>query len=1153
MNNLIDYDDDYEEEIINPEDLEIIDEKHPLNKLDDLQLKSKAQELGIDLSKHPHYYSIFSSIVKKPLPEGWNKTIFNKTNEILYLNNNDSTIHNISPLEELAIEKYKDYIINFDLKTSINKNNNNELIENNNFNKGKSKLNPLKPKNLPSTIKDDTINFNNNVKNNQGEKFNIIKNKYDNENNECFSFKDINSNEYLIDKYNNENIVNNKKSNVDKIPTGINNNISKKLEESLSVENDYSNKELNLLSNKYSNINNEKNTFDSNLVNLKSININKKNDERKKSINKEQLFIRKSNYQDLKIEELENFNKSFRLKTVDKFENQYKEQKASKLINEKKHYNSMLISYKETMDNNINEFKLNKAKTFNNNLITLINKYKSIKEDELKKENENILNNYTAKIKHYTSKINNLKLEIKSTKENDDVNYNSIKSKLNVLNDFYEEKFKIDKKSLSLEYEKKFSIFKKQEEVNTMTNSNDNKQINNDMLNIVNKIESSNDIDLKINEIIDKFSLTLNENIKVEKDNIECELAMYSKEKIDKFKLDLKEEFDYKKDLLLNNIEKEIEDIFLSDNSLINNNSSINKINKSIKLNKNNNNSRNALNNSLLCNNTNKINTFNRTFNNISLLINNNELYKKNEEYISCKNNQTYEDLEAIKLNIEQIYTSNINQIIEESKEVDNSSKEEYFNEDSLLYSINNILNKLFITYKRCQNSADQYKQEINKGINNYKYYSSLLMIIINTLKTYFIETNLNDNLINCHIVDKKKLLFERYNNKSIENLYVILYNDIKLYSESYNQSILNNNKIESEVFVLKYSNFNKFDNFKFYNFFEKDTYKSIKEYYLKRLFNKENNSCSISNSNILLESSEFKNNKLKKEIYRLKNKSINLNNISMYNNSNSNNLYLDNFEILNKELLDDTVIKEMLNDCQNKIYNLNIEIENKLCLLNKEQKNLLSSKKDQLLLLSTYNILELNKINNKHSNNYLFNIESRLKNNLFLEVISKEAKNDLSFIELDFCKFKNNFSNYISNNNLINIDKCNMSKDNCVSLIKSFIIDNYLSKLNKLKEKVDNISAKDSNLENDVSEHTNCLNNISNLKENGFYVSEYRKSPTSIAYNSFKDTKFKDSSNKKIDLISYKNTLYNKTLDLSLYKTQNAIDINNGLYSKLK
>ena len=97
-----------EEEMIDPDDLDIIEDDRNINYEPTKQdLKTHAEELGIDISKYPEAVNFVYYALKTPLPENWKKAVIRDTREILYINLIDQTLHNLSPYDEEAQLKYK--------------------------------------------------------------------------------------------------------------------------------------------------------------------------------------------------------------------------------------------------------------------------------------------------------------------------------------------------------------------------------------------------------------------------------------------------------------------------------------------------------------------------------------------------------------------------------------------------------------------------------------------------------------------------------------------------------------------------------------------------------------------------------------------------------------------------------------------------------------------------------------------------------------------------------------------------------------------------------------------------------------------------------------------------------------------------------------
>lgn len=113
INNIPDYLKDQEEyeneeEMIDPEDLEILEDDYtPLYEPSPQELKEHAEILGIEIHKHPESINFVYSALKSKLPENWKKAVIKKTGELLFINMIDQTLHNLSPFDEEAQLKYK--------------------------------------------------------------------------------------------------------------------------------------------------------------------------------------------------------------------------------------------------------------------------------------------------------------------------------------------------------------------------------------------------------------------------------------------------------------------------------------------------------------------------------------------------------------------------------------------------------------------------------------------------------------------------------------------------------------------------------------------------------------------------------------------------------------------------------------------------------------------------------------------------------------------------------------------------------------------------------------------------------------------------------------------------------------------------------------
>ena len=78
---------DEEEEMIDPEDLEIIDEKFdPYYEPSKEELLMYAEDLGFDVKKHPDLINLAYTSMKTKLPNNWRKAMIKTTGEILFIN-----------------------------------------------------------------------------------------------------------------------------------------------------------------------------------------------------------------------------------------------------------------------------------------------------------------------------------------------------------------------------------------------------------------------------------------------------------------------------------------------------------------------------------------------------------------------------------------------------------------------------------------------------------------------------------------------------------------------------------------------------------------------------------------------------------------------------------------------------------------------------------------------------------------------------------------------------------------------------------------------------------------------------------------------------------------------------------------------------------
>ena len=145
---------DSEEGYLNPEDLSIIDERtwEP----SDEEILSYALKLGYDIEKDPdELFEVAYYYMKYPLPEGWKRTIYKKTKELMHINMEDGEIEVVTEIEEMAHQMYlekKEEMIVKQLGI-LDKDDKKDIKAKNDKTKDNNKippLNPIKKSNSPS-------------------------------------------------------------------------------------------------------------------------------------------------------------------------------------------------------------------------------------------------------------------------------------------------------------------------------------------------------------------------------------------------------------------------------------------------------------------------------------------------------------------------------------------------------------------------------------------------------------------------------------------------------------------------------------------------------------------------------------------------------------------------------------------------------------------------------------------------------------------------------------------------------------------------------------------------------------------------------------------------------------------------------------------
>ncbi len=127
-----------EEEYIDFQDIEVLDEEldEDYNPSDE-EILAYAEYLGFDLENDQELLIIAYQALKTPLPPNWKRAIIKNSQEVLYINLEDQTLHTYSPIDEAAILHYREQ------KESLHKE-----IDNTNNNNNANKVIP-RAKNLP--------------------------------------------------------------------------------------------------------------------------------------------------------------------------------------------------------------------------------------------------------------------------------------------------------------------------------------------------------------------------------------------------------------------------------------------------------------------------------------------------------------------------------------------------------------------------------------------------------------------------------------------------------------------------------------------------------------------------------------------------------------------------------------------------------------------------------------------------------------------------------------------------------------------------------------------------------------------------------------------------------------------------------------------
>lgn len=98
-----------EEEYIDLQDIEILDEEldGDYNPSDE-EILAYAEYLGFDLERDQELLVVAYQALKTPLPENWKRAVLKNSQEVLYINLEDQTLHTYSPIDEAAILHYRE-------------------------------------------------------------------------------------------------------------------------------------------------------------------------------------------------------------------------------------------------------------------------------------------------------------------------------------------------------------------------------------------------------------------------------------------------------------------------------------------------------------------------------------------------------------------------------------------------------------------------------------------------------------------------------------------------------------------------------------------------------------------------------------------------------------------------------------------------------------------------------------------------------------------------------------------------------------------------------------------------------------------------------------------------------------------------------------
>lgn len=120
-----------EEQYIDLKDIEILDEEldEDYNPSDE-EIFAYAEYLGFDLENDQELLIIAYQALKTPLPPNWKRAIIKNSQEVLYINLEDQTLHTYSPIDEAAIIHYREQkeMLCKQAKSGSESNNNNKVI-----------------------------------------------------------------------------------------------------------------------------------------------------------------------------------------------------------------------------------------------------------------------------------------------------------------------------------------------------------------------------------------------------------------------------------------------------------------------------------------------------------------------------------------------------------------------------------------------------------------------------------------------------------------------------------------------------------------------------------------------------------------------------------------------------------------------------------------------------------------------------------------------------------------------------------------------------------------------------------------------------------------------------------------------------------------